>query len=133
MDVLGLSHWYIDALINYDNSDEVWRFIGFYGHPKTNKREETWTLHESCKHNNQIHWLCIADFNMITSNSKKVGGNIRPARHMDRFHRVIHHCAFQDLGFVRPLFTWSKNNGEEGRIRVRLDRALENNKWQAKF
>ena len=28
---------------------------------------------------------------------------------------------------------WSKNKGEEGRIRVRLDRALANNEWQAKF
>ena len=37
---------------------------------------------------------------------------------------VIHHCAFQDLGFVGAPFTWSKNIGEEGRIRVRLDRAL---------
>ena len=44
MDVWGLSHWYIDALIDYDNSDEVWRFIGFYNHPKTIKREEIWTL-----------------------------------------------------------------------------------------
>ena len=51
---------------------------------------------------------------------------------MDRFRRVISHCAFQDLGFVKPLFTWSKNNGEEGQIRVRLDRALSNNEWKAK-
>ena len=28
---------------------------------------------------------------------------------------------------------WSKNNGEEGRNRVRLDQALANNEWQAKF
>ena len=39
----------------------------------------------------------------------------------------------QDLGFVGPPFTWSKNNGEEGWIRVRVDQALANNEWQAKF
>ena len=133
MDVWGLSHWYIDALIDYDNSDEVWRFTGFYGHPETNKREEIWTLLESLKHSNQIPWLCIGDFNEITSSLEKVGDNIRSARQMDRFHRVIHHYAFYDLGFVGPPFMWSKNNGEEGRIRVRLDRALANNEWQAKF
>ena len=55
---------------------------------------------------------------MITCISEKVGGNIRQARQMDRFRRVIHHCAFQDLGFVGPPFIWSKNNREEGRIRV---------------
>ena len=133
MDVWGLSLWYIDALIDYDNSDEVWRFTRFYGHLETNKREETWTLLESLKHNNQIPWFCIGDFNEITSSSDKAGGSIRQARQMDRFRRVIHHCAFQDLGFVGSPFTWLKNNGEEGRIRVRLDRALANNEWQGKF
>ena len=94
MDVWGLSHWYINALIDYDNSDGVWRFTRFYGHPETNKREETWTLLKSLKHNNQIPWLCIGDFNEITSSFEKAGGNIRQARQMDRFHRVIHHYAF---------------------------------------
>lgn len=84
----------------------------------TNKRKETWTLLESLKHNNQIPWLCIVDFNEITSCSEKARVNIRQARQMDRFLRVIHHCAFQDLGFVGSHFIWSKNNREEGRIRV---------------
>ena len=121
MDVWGLSHWYIDALIDYDNSDEAWRFTRFYGHPETNEREETWTLLKSLKHNNQIPWFCIRDFNEITTSSEKAGGNIRQVRQVDRFHRVIHNCAFQDLGFVGPPFMWSKNNGGEGQIRVRLD------------
>ncbi|KAL4599444.1 hypothetical protein ACB092_11G127700 [Castanea dentata] len=69
---------------------------------RPNKREETWTLLESLKHNNQIPWLCIGDFNEITSSSEKAGGNIRQARQMDKFRRVIHHCVFQDLGFVGP-------------------------------
>ena len=90
-------------------------------------------LLESPKHNNQIHWLCIGDFNEITSSSEQADSNIRQVRLMDRFHRVIRHCAFQDLGFVRPPFTWSKNNGEERQIRVRLDQALANNEWKAKF
>ena len=94
VDVWGFSHWYIDALIDYDNNDEIWRFTRFYGHLETNKREETWTLLESLKHINQIPWLCVGDFNEITSSSKNAGGNIRQARQMDRFRRVIHHCAF---------------------------------------
>ena len=90
MDVWGLSHWYIDALIDYDNSDEVWRFKRFFGHLETNKREETWTLLRSLKHNNQIPWLWIGDFNVITSSFEKASGNIRQARQMDRFRKVMH-------------------------------------------
>ena len=70
-------HIGIDALIDYENSDEVQRFTRFNGHPETIKRKETWTLLEALKHKNQISWLCIGDFNEITSCFEKVGGNIR--------------------------------------------------------
>lgn len=46
---------------------------------------------------------------------------------------MINLCTFHGLGFVGSPFTWSKNNGVEGRIRVRLDRALINNDWLTKF
>ena len=52
---------------------------------------------------------------------------------MDRFKIIINLCAFHDLGFGCSPFTWSKNNREEGRIWVRLDCALANNEWIAKF
>ena len=77
--------------------------------------------------------MCNGDFNEITGRDEKVGGNPRPARQMDRFRGVIHLCAFHDLGFVGSPFTWSKINGEEGRIQVQLDQALANNEWIAKF
>lgn len=52
---------------------------------------------------------------------------------MNRFKMVINLCGFHDLGFVGSPFTWSKNNGEEGRIQVHSDRALANNEWIVKF
>lgn len=52
---------------------------------------------------------------------------------MDWFKRVINLCAFHDWGFMGSPFTWSKNNGVEGKIHVRLDRALANNNWLTKF
>uniref|UniRef100_A0A7N2LFD6 Uncharacterized protein n=1 Tax=Quercus lobata TaxID=97700 RepID=A0A7N2LFD6_QUELO len=41
VEVKGLSRWYIDACIDYDNRGEIWWLTGFYGHPDTNRREET--------------------------------------------------------------------------------------------
>jgi len=40
--------------------------MGFYGHPKTSRREETWTLLESLSQVSTLPWLCIGDFNKIT-------------------------------------------------------------------
>ena len=84
-------------------------------------------------HNYQIPWLCVGDFNEITSSSENAGGNVRRARQIVRFCWVIHHYAFLDRGFVGPPFIWSKNNGGDGWIKVRFDLVLANIEWQAKF
>ena len=88
---------------------------------------------ESFGQNNQLPWLCSRDFNEIIRGLEKTGENPRLARQMDWFRRVINLCTFRYLGFVGSPFTCSKNNGEEGRVQVRLDRALANNEWLTKF
>ena len=110
-----------------------WRLTGFYGHPETSKREETWTLHESLGQTNHLPWLCIGDFNEITSQFEKVGGCLRPTRQMDHFCTAIHHCNFIDLGYVGSPFTWSRNHPVEGHIHIRLDQALANMTWKSLF
>ena len=45
--VKKFSRWFIDAHIVCDITGIIWRLTSFYGHPNTNKREETWTLLES--------------------------------------------------------------------------------------
>ena len=133
VEIKGLSSWCIDLYIDYDKAEEKWRLMGFYSHPNTSKREETWSILKSFGQNNQLPWLCIGDFNEITSGIEKTGGNPRLARQMDWFRRVINLCAFHDWGFMGSPFTWSKNNGVEGKIHVRLDRAIANNDWLTKF
>ena len=49
-----------------------------------------------------------------------------PARKLDQFRQVIAHCGFHDLGYVGSPFTWSKNNGSQGHLCIRLDIALVN-------
>nr|POE90757.1 hypothetical protein CFP56_27341 [Quercus suber] len=111
----------------------TWRLTGFYGHPDTNKREETWTLLESLGRSNTLPWLCLGDYNEILSQTEKAGGRLRPARQMDRFRMAISHCGFLDLGYRGSPFTWSRNHPTEGRIRIRLDRALATVAWKSKF
>ena len=90
MDIKGITQWYIDAVVNSDSNGDIWRLTGFYGHPETSKREETWQLLESLNHFSALPWLCIGDFNEITSAVEKAGGNVRPARQITRFRDVIH-------------------------------------------
>ena len=97
--VKNFSRWYIDAHIVCDSTGVKWRLTGFYGHPDTSKREETWALLESLGRSNTLPWLCLGDYNEILSQAEKAGGRLRPARQMDRFRMAISHCSFLDLGY----------------------------------
>ena len=54
--VEGSGRNYIDAIINKNKEDE-WRFTGFYGEPKTQRRIESWNLLQSLERKFQIPWF----------------------------------------------------------------------------
>lgn len=119
--VQNFSRWFIDAHIVCADIGLKWRLTGFYSHPNTSKREETWTLLESFGCSNTMPWLCLGDFNEIISRREKAGESLRPNRQMDRFHTAISCCGFLDLGHIGSPFTWSRNRPTEGRIHIRLN------------
>ena len=88
---------------------------------------------ESLGCSNALSWLCLVDFNEIISHTKKAGGSLRPTRQMDQFRTVISRCGFLDLGHMGSPFTWSRNHPTEGRIHIRLDRALAITAWKRNF
>lgn len=52
---------------------------------------------------------------------------------MDRFHKVIHHCGFTNLGYTVSPFTWPCNHPIDGRTYICLDRALATMAWKSLF
>lgn len=46
VEVQTYSPCHIDAIVTEDQGFMRWRFRGFYGHPETSKREESWTMLE---------------------------------------------------------------------------------------
>ena len=68
--------YYIDAIID-KNTKNAWRLIGFYGEPEIARRIEAWNKLRSLNSQPDISWLCVGDFNEITSQDEKVGGAIR--------------------------------------------------------
>ena len=59
MEIKSYSLNHIDAIINDTENSYKWRLTGFYSHPKTHRRYESWHLLAFL--NNQLHlpWLCL--------------------------------------------------------------------------
>ena len=79
VDIKTFSQNHIDAWVN---GGEVgwWHFMGFYGHPDTAKRHESWAKLKHLKRSSSLPWLVIGDFNEIMGLSEKEGESIRPRK-----------------------------------------------------
>ena len=76
----SFSEYHIDSIID-KGSDEVWRFIGFYGELVIRKRIEAWNKLRLLNTKHNLPWLCTGDFNEITRHSKKLKVNNRSQNH----------------------------------------------------
>ena len=74
VDVQTFSPRHIDAIVTEEHGNRTWRFTGFYGHPETSKREESWRLLEELGKRSDLPWICMGDFNEILH----LGEKLRP-------------------------------------------------------
>ena len=133
IEIKSFSKNHIDAVVKEQGSNSCWRLTGFYGHPETHRRYESWQLLAFLNSQFQLPWLCLGDFNEILSITEKEGGAIRTQQQMDGFRRVINFCNFQDLGYCGADYTWSNMQEGNNCISLRLDRALATPDWVEKF
>lgn len=91
-------------------------------------QETSWNYMRNLHNNANAPWLILGDFNEIVVGSEKKGGIARPSNMMESFRNCIEDCGLQEVYMLGDPFTWS-----HGLIRERLDRALCNAAWAAKF
>ena len=133
LEVKSYTKFHVDAVVSEASSDYRWRITGFYGHPETHKKYESWHLLTFLNNQLQLPWLCLGDFNEILSMNEKFGGVNRPQQQMDSFRGIVNYCGSHDLGYYGPDYTWSNMQEGENRICLRLDRALATPEWSARF
>ena len=78
LEIKNFSNNHIDAIITEPGNNFKWRLTGFYGHPETHRRYESWHLLAFLHNQFQLSWLCLRDFNEILSTEEKSGGTPRP-------------------------------------------------------
>jgi hypothetical protein len=90
-----------------------------------------WELLEHLKSYTPSPWLCLGDFNEITSQEEKVGGAVRNERQMQLFRNVLETCNLHDLGYRGAKYTWTNCRYGGGFIKERIDRVVANTEWSA--
>ncbi|XP_075499746.1 uncharacterized protein LOC142538273 [Primulina tabacum] len=122
---------HIDCLVQHD--EKRWRFTGFYGHPETQLRHSSWALLRRLSRVPELHgipWLVGGDFNEISFDSEKFGGNRKPAAQTRAFRDTLSDCGLQNLHGSGDLFTWVNRRSLEHNIFERLDRFVATFEWR---
>ena len=133
LNIKSFNNFHIDAIVTEVNTSLEWRITGFYGHPQTHLRHESWNLLSLLCSQMQLPWFCFGDFNEIVSMEEKLGGVNRTQNQMEGFCNAINSCGFKDLGYSGPDYTWCNMKEGDGRVYLRLDRALATCDWIEKF
>ena len=83
------------------------------------------------EYNNQ--WVCSGDFREVLHASEQLGGNERQEWKMEVFRDTIEYCCFEDLGYFGLPYTWDNRQQGYSNIKVRLDRALGDDRFAECF
>lgn len=129
----GFLLYYIDVDVKEEDGFQ-WRFTGVYGESQADLKHRTWQQLRGLHMNPAVPWLCAGNFNEILFSHEKEGGRDRIQQSMDMFREALEHCCLRDLGYEGDTFTWRNHNHvAENYIKERLDRAVANHQWRARY
>ncbi|XP_042974753.1 uncharacterized protein LOC122306392 [Carya illinoinensis] len=131
--LFNFSIWHISVFVKTNANETPWMLTGFYDHPMTSKRAQSCALLKVLKPTAPTAWMCIGDFNEITSQSEKMGALSRPYKQLEAFREAIEFCDLSALNTKVLKFTWSNKRSGRGFTKERLDRGLANEEWNMKF
>ncbi|KAF7133101.1 hypothetical protein RHSIM_Rhsim09G0068100 [Rhododendron simsii] len=130
IDVDITSRNFIHVVISEKASSSVWAATFIYGCPTRTGRVQVWDSIREIAYSERLRWLCMGDFNQVSSVEDKLGGVSPSQTFLSDFHEMISNCGLVDLEFKGPKFTWRNNRREEAFIMERIDMAFANADWR---
>lgn len=95
------------------------------------KQKELWTaIREIRAMLESNDWLMVGDFNEIRDPAERDGHGQFIANGAHKFNEVVQ--GMEELGYSGGFFTWSNRSGAH-HTRTKLDRALGNSQWIARW
>lgn len=88
LEIYNFSLWHISSWNRDAQNSSRWLLTGFYGHPDTNERKDSWNLLGRLNSLSDA-WCIVGDFNDIMFGREKKWKKIRPESQMVSFRNVI--------------------------------------------
>ncbi|KAF7822570.1 reverse transcriptase [Senna tora] len=104
-----------------------------YGPPKEQDRSAVWNKICSFAPKDDVAWICLGDFNDLSSPNEKFGGRMRSVGGLLQFQKFISDCNLMDLKFSGSKFTWNNRQLGQDHIKERIDRALCNVAFRERY
>ncbi len=133
LEIKTMNERYIDAHVRASADVPPWRLTCVYGEPQTEDRHLMWSLLRNLHQLEDMPWAVIGDFNEAMWGFEHLSQTPRSAGQMIDFRDVLELCELSGLGFLGFPFTYDNRRVGKANVKVRLDRAVENNRWRDLF
>lgn len=110
----------------HDRERGNWRCTGIYGWPGSSEKRHTMDLLKRLNEDLVSPWLCMGDFNIVSSGDGKSGGSALNFSRIVEFRKTIESCELREVRFVGDRYTWDNEREGEELIKERLDLAFCN-------
>jgi hypothetical protein len=71
LDVYNYSRRHINMVVKDGENSPLWKLTGFYGHPNSSRRADSWDLLKHLHTCIPVPWLCVGDFNEIMEQAER--------------------------------------------------------------
>ncbi|KAF4392061.1 hypothetical protein F8388_004390 [Cannabis sativa] len=122
-----------------DPPGEKWHLYATYGPPNGNNKEAFWNAIGDSIISSSLPTLRIGDLNgtLLDYECLNYAKQGNSSKYSFDLRRMVNRTGLVDLGFIGPIFTWSKNNRglPVGGVmkKARLDRGLASTDWRLLF
>ena len=127
--ILEINFSFIVAKVQLGPAAKPWLLFAAYGDCDDRRNDEIWNKISDYTANSNLPLCAIGDFNCITGQNEKQGGNSKLKSKHTKFCSFLQRAGLIDLGYSGPAYTWANNQKGKSLILERLDRAICTAEW----
>ena len=106
----------IHAIVQVRSLSQHWLLSAIYGSPRFRERCILWNNHRVLSVRHNLPWAVMGDFNDVTKEEEKKGGNGICRTRVFEYTDCMDFCNLLDLGFSGSIFTWTNKRDISGLI-----------------